>query len=62
MLDSSPISHTYSLQINPHKYREMIDKNTTKFGTQLKPTKASWKSQLYNFQVRVVSQGDPMLT
>ena len=40
----------------------MIEKNTTKFGTKLKPTKASWKSQLYNFQVRVVSQGDPMLT
>ena len=24
-LDSSPISHTHPLQINPHKYREMIE-------------------------------------
>ena len=47
MLDSSPISYTHPLQINPHKYREMIDEITIKFGTELKPTKASWKSQLY---------------
>ena len=26
----------------------MIEKITIKFGTELKPTKASWKSQLYN--------------
>ena len=47
-LDSLPISHTHPLQINPHKYKEMIEENTIKFGTELKPTKASWKSQLYN--------------
>ena len=46
-LDSSSISHTHPLQINPHKYREMIEKITIKFGTKLNPTKASWKSQLY---------------
>ena len=43
----SPISHTHHLQLNLHKYREMIDWITTKFGMELKPTKASWKSQLY---------------
>ena len=47
-LDSSPISHTHPLQINPHKYREIIEEIIIKFGTELKPTKASWKSQLYN--------------
>ena len=26
----------------------MIEENTIKFGTELKPTKASWKSQFYN--------------
>ena len=31
--DSSPISHTHPLQINPHKYREMIEWITTKFVT-----------------------------
>ena len=46
-LDFSPISHTHPLQINPHKYSEMIEEITIKFGTELKPTKASWKSQLY---------------
>ena len=47
MLDFSPISHTHFLQINSHKYREIIEEITIKFGTELKPTKASWKSQLY---------------
>ena len=51
MLDSSPISHTYLLQINRHKQREMIEENTIKFGTELKPTKASWKSQLYTCHI-----------
>ena len=51
--DSSLISHTHRLQINPHKYREMIEEMTIKFGTELKPTKASWKSQLY--KVTIVS-------
>ena len=46
-LDSSPISHTHPLQINPYKYRKMIEKITIKFGMELKPIKASWKSQLY---------------
>ena len=46
MLDSSPISHTHHLQINPHKYSEMIEEITIKFGTELKQTKASWKLQL----------------
>ena len=46
-LDSSPISHTHPLQLNSHKYKEMIEEITIKFGTELKPTKASWKSQLY---------------
>ena len=31
-LDSSPISHTHPLQINPHKYIEMIEEITIKFG------------------------------
>ena len=44
--DSSSISHTHPLQINPHKYKEMIEEITIKFGIELKPTKASWKSQL----------------
>ena len=44
-LDSSPISYTYSLKINSHKYREMIEEITIKFGMELKPTKGSWKSQ-----------------
>ena len=47
-LDFSPISHTHPLQINSHKYKEMIEENKIKFGMKLKPTKASWKSQLYN--------------
>ena len=46
-LDFSQISHTHPLQINPHKYREMIEENTIKFGTELKPTQVNWKSQLY---------------
>ena len=47
MLDSSLISYTHPLQLNPHKYKEMIEEFKIKFGTELKPTKASWKSQLY---------------
>ena len=47
-LDSSLISHTHLLQINPHKYREMIEEITIKFGMELNATKASWKLQLYN--------------
>ena len=47
-LDSSTISHSHPLQLNPHKYREMIEEITIKFGIELKPIKASWKSQLYN--------------
>ena len=43
-LDFSPISHNHSLQLNPHKYREMIEEITIKFGIELKPIKASWKS------------------
>ena len=31
----SPISHTHPLQLNPHKYREMIEKITIKFYTEL---------------------------
>ena len=47
--NSSPISHTHSLQLNSHTYREkMIEEITIKFGTKLKPTQYSWKSQLYN--------------
>ena len=46
-IDSLPISYTHPLKINPHKYREMIEEITIKFGMKLKPTKASWKSQLY---------------
>ena len=49
-LDSSPISHTHHLQINPHKYKEMIEEIIIKFNTELKPIKASWKSQLYTFE------------
>ena len=45
--DFLPISHTYLLQINSHKYREMIEEITIKFETELKSTKTSWKSQLY---------------
>ena len=48
MLDSSLIFHTHPLQINPHKYREMIEEITIKYDMELKPTKASWKSQLYS--------------
>ena len=29
----------------------MIDRITNKFGIELKPTKASWKSQLYNLDL-----------
>ena len=47
MLDSSLISYTHPLQLNPHKYKKMIEEFKIKFGTELKPTKASWKSQLY---------------
>ena len=43
-LDSLPISHTHPLQINTHKHREIIEEITIKFGMELKPTKASWKS------------------
>ena len=39
-LDFSPIFHTHFLQLNPHKYREMIEENIIKFGTELKLTKA----------------------
>ena len=46
-LDSSPISRTHPLQINLHKYRKMIEEIKIKFGTEIKPTKANWKSQLY---------------
>ena len=46
-LDSSLISHTHPLQLNPNTYREMIEEITIKFGTELKPTQVSWKSQLY---------------
>ena len=52
-LDSSPISHTYPLQINSHKYREMIEEIIIKFVTELKPTDASWKSQLYNYNDQI---------
>ena len=30
--------------MNPHKYMEMIEEITIKFGTKLEPTKASWRS------------------
>ena len=56
-LDSSQISHTYPLQINPHKYEEMIKEITIKFDSELKPTKASWKSQLYTPSFIMVSIG-----
>ena len=62
MLDSLPISHTHPLQINPHKYREMIECITTKFGTELKPTKASWKSQLYNLSLLLFRDKTPKQT
>ena len=48
-LDSSPISHTYPLQENPHKYVEIIEEITIKFGTELKPIQVSWKLQLYKY-------------
>ena len=48
-LNSSPISYTYPLQINLHTYRKMIEEITIKFGMELKPTQASWKSQFYRF-------------
>ena len=41
MLDSLLISHTHPLQLNSHKYKKMIEWIITKFGTKLKPTKAS---------------------
>ena len=55
-LNSSPFSHTHPLQINPHKYKEMIEEITIKFSMKLKPTKASWKSQLciFNFQMNLL--------
>ena len=31
----------------------MIKEITIKFGTELKPTKASWKSQLYNLYIYI---------
>ena len=46
-LDSSPISNTHPLEINPHTYRKMIEEITIKFDTELKPTQASWESQIY---------------
>ena len=46
-LEFSPISHSHPLQINLHKYKEKIKEIIIKFGTELKPIKASWKSQLY---------------
>ena len=54
-LDSLLISHTHRLQINPHTYREMIKEITIKFGTELKPTQDSWKSQPYSFDEPVVA-------
>ena len=48
-LNSSPISYTYPLRINLHTYRKMIEEITIKFGMELKPTQASWKSQFYRF-------------
>ena len=53
ILDFSPISHIHPLQLNLHKYREMIDWITTKFGMELKLTKASWKSRLYIIEIHV---------
>ena len=53
-LDSSLISHTYLLQINPHKYKVMIEEITIKFGTELELTQASWKSQLYKFKYNIL--------
>ena len=52
-LDSSPISHTHPLQINSHKYKEMIEEIIIKFVTELKPTEASWKSQLYSYNGQI---------
>ena len=40
----------------------MIDKNTTKFGMELKPTKASWKSQLYNLPLWLFYDKTPKQT
>jgi len=40
----------------------MIDWITTKFGTKLKPTKASWKSQLYNLPFWQFRDKTPKLT
>jgi len=34
----------------------MIGKITVKFGTELKPTQVSWKSQLYNIKVDFLIQ------
>ena len=48
-LDSLPISPTYPLQENSHKYMEIIKEITIKFDTELKPTQVSWKLQLYRY-------------
>ena len=40
----------------------MIEKITIKFGTKLKPTKASWKSQLYNLPLWLLHDKTPKQT
>ena len=40
----------------------MIEKITIKFGTELKPTKASWKSQLYNLPLWLLHDKTPKQT
>ena len=40
----------------------MIECITTKFGTELKPTKASWKSQLYNLSLLLFRDKTPKQT
>ena len=43
------LSHSSHTIKNTHKYREIwLNKITIKFGTKLKPTQNSYKSQLYN--------------
>ena len=61
-LDSSPISYTHPLQINPRKYKEITEEITIKFVTELKPTKASWKSQLYNLPLWLFHDKTPKWT
>ena len=57
-LDFSQISHAHPLQINSHKYKKMIEEITIKFDTELKQTKASWKSQLYTPSFIMLSIGN----